>query len=387
MRNLKKVLSITAAAAMAVSTVTPVSVFAESEETFKIGVIGPMTGDYAQYGNGVYNAAKIAADEINANGGFNGYQVEILDAGDDQGDPEKAVNAYNDLLDKGMQMLCGTVTSGACIAVGAEAADSTFLFTPSATAVDSITAGDNEFRMCFTDPMQGTKSAEYISEKGLATKVATLYDSMADYNSGVHDAFVAACDEYGLEVVADEAYTTDNNTDFSVQLGKIKDSGAELLFLPNYYADNALILQQAHDAGMDDVKKFGVDGMDGILGVENFDTSLAEGVMLLTPFSATAEDEKSQAFVKAYEAANKDEVPNQFAADTYDVLYAMKAAADAAEITPDMENADISAAMSEAMLSVELDGLTGKAKWTEDGECDKEPKAFEIQDGAYVEMD
>ena len=105
MRNLKKVLSITAAAAMAVSTVTPVSVFAESEETFKIGVIGPMTGDYAQYGNGVYNAAKIAADEINANGGFNGYQVEILDAGDDQGDPEKAVNAYNDLLDKGMQML------------------------------------------------------------------------------------------------------------------------------------------------------------------------------------------------------------------------------------------------------------------------------------------
>ena len=263
-----------------------------------------MTGDYAQYGNGVYNAAKIAADEINANGGFNGYQVEILDAGDDQGDPEKAVNAYNDLLDKGMQMLCGTVTSGACIAVGAEAADSTFLFTPSATAVDSITAGDNEFRMCFTDPMQGTKSAEYISEKGLATKVATLYDSMADYNSGVHDAFVAACADYGLEVVADEAYTADSNTDFSVQLKKIKDSGAELLFLPNYYADNALILQQAHDAGMDDVKKFGVDGMDGILGVENFDTSLAEGVMLLTPFSATSEDEKSQAFVKAYEDAN-----------------------------------------------------------------------------------
>ena len=199
--------------------------------------------------------------------------------------------------------------------------------------------------------------------------------------------FVAAAEENGLEIVADEAYTADSNTDFSVQLKKIKDSGAELLFLPNYYADNALILQQAHDAGMDDVKKFGVDGMDGILGVENFDTSLAEGVMLLTPFSATSEDEKSQAFVKAYEDANKDEVPNQFAADTYDVLYAMKAAADAAEITPDMSNEDISAAMSEAMLSVELDGLTGKAKWTEDGECDKEPKAFEIQDGAYVEME
>ena len=345
-----------------------------------------MTGDYAQYGNGVYNAAKIAADEINANGGFNGYQVEILDAGDDQGDPEKAVNAYNDLLDKGMQMLCGTVTSGACIAVGAEAADSTFLFTPSATAVDSITAGDNEFRMCFTDPMQGTKSAEYISEKGLATKVATLYDSMADYNSGVHDAFVAACADYGLEVVADEAYTTDNNTDFSVQLGKIKDSGAELLFLPNYYSDNALILQQAHDLGLD-MKIFGVDGMDGILNVENFDKSLAEGVMLLTPFSATGDDEATVKFVKAYGDANNGETPNQFAADAYDVLYAMQAAANDAGITPDMSNEDISAAMSASMLNITLDGLTGEAKWTEDGECDKAPKAYVIKDGVYASME
>ena len=385
MKNWKKVLSLTAAVAMT-ATMMPVSVFAAEDETFKIGVIGPMTGDYAQYGLGVYHAAQVAAEEINANGGFNGYNVEILDAGDDQGDPEKAVNAYNDLLDKGMQMLCGTVTSGSCIAVGAEAAESTFLFTPSGTALDCITAGSNEFSMCFTDPAQGTKSAEFIGEHKLATKVAVLYDSMADYNSGVHDAFVAAAEENGLEVVADEAYTTDNNTDYSVQLKKIKDSGAELLFLPNYYSDNALILQQAHDAGMDDIKKFGVDGMDGILGVENFDTSLAEGVMLLTPFSVTSEDEKSKAFVEAYEAANKNEVPNQFAADAYDVLFAMQLAANDAAITPDMSNEDISAAMSASMLNIELDGLTGKAKWSEDGECDKEPKAFEIKDGAYVEM-
>ena len=386
MKNWKKVIGVASAAAMTAAMMMPASVFAADDETFKIGVIGPMTGDYAQYGTNVYNAAKIAADEINENGGFNGYKVEILDAGDDQGDPEKSVNAYNDLLDKGMQMLCGTVTSGACIAVGAEAAESTFLFTPSGTAVDCITSGSNEFRMCFTDPAQGTKSAEFIGKHKLATKVAVLYDSSADYNSGVNDAFVAAAEDNGLEVVADEAYTADSNTDFSVQLKKIKDSGAELLFLPNYYSDNALILQQAHDAGMDDMKKFGVDGMDGILGVENFDTSLAEGVMLLTPFSATSDDEKSKAFVDAYEAANKDEVPNQFAADAYDVIYAMQLAANDAGITPDMSNEDISAAMSASMLNIELDGLTGKAKWTEDGECDKEPKAFEIKDGAYVEM-
>ena len=198
--------------------------------------------------------------------------------------------------------------------------------------------------------------------------------------------FVAAAEENGLEIVADEAYTADSNTDFSVQLKKIKDSGAELLFLPNYYADNALILQQAHDLGLD-MKIFGVDGMDGILNVENFDKSLAEGVMLLTPFSATSEDEKSQAFVKAYEDANKDEVPNQFAADTYDVLYAMQAAANDAGITPDMSNEDISAAMSASMLNITLDGLTGEAKWTEDGECDKAPKAYVIKDGVYASME
>ena len=384
MKNMKKVLAVTAAVAMT-AAMMPTAVFADDAETFKIGVIGPMTGDNAQYGLGVYHAAQVAAEEINANGGFNGYNVEILDAGDDQADPEKAVNAYNDLLDKGMQMLCGTVTSGSCIAVGAEAAESTFMFTPSATAVDSITAGSNEFRMCFTDPAQGTKSAQYIGEHSLATKVAVLYDSSADYNSGINDAFVAAAEENGLEIVADEAYTADSNTDFSVQLKKIKDSGAELLFLPNYYSDNALILQQASEAGLD-IKFFGVDGMDGILNVENFDKSLAEGVMLLTPFSATATDEKSQNFVKAYGDAHNGEIPNQFAADTYDVLYAMQLAADDAKITPDMENADISAAMSASMANIELDGLTGKAKWTEDGECDKEPKAFEIKDGAYVEM-
>lgn len=386
MKNMKRVLAVTAAVAMT-AAMMPTAVFADDAETFKIGVIGPMTGDYAQYGLGVYHAAQLAAEEVNANGGFNGYNVEVLAAGDDQGDPEKAVNAYNDLLDKGMQMLCGTVTSGACIAVGAEAAESTFLFTPSGTAVDCITSGSNEFRMCFTDPAQGTKSAQFISEHKLATKVAVLYDSAADYNSGVHDAFVEAAGEDGLEVVADEAYTTDSNTDYSVQLSKIKDSGAELLFLPNYYSDNALILQQASEAGMTDIKFFGVDGMDGILNVENFDTSLAEGVMLLTPFSATGEDEATVKFVKAYGDANNGETPNQFAADAYDVLYAMQAAANDAGITPDMSNEDISAAMSASMLNITLDGLTGEAKWTEDGECDKAPKAYVIKDGVYASME
>ena len=199
--------------------------------------------------------------------------------------------------------------------------------------------------------------------------------------------FVAAAEENGLEIVADEAYTADSNTDFSVQLKKIKDSGAELLFLPNYYADNALILQQAHDAGMDDVKKFGVDGMDGILGVENFDTSLAEGLMLLTPFAADSTDEKTQNFVKAYKDAYKD-TPNQFAADAYDAVYAVKAAAEKEDVKADMDVADICAALEKGMTEITLEGVTGdEITWTEDGEPNKAPKAVEIKDGAYAAME
>jgi branched-chain amino acid transport system substrate-binding protein len=383
--SMKKAISFVLTATLAVSCLAGCGGSSDSD-TFKIGVIGPMTGAYAQYGTNVYNAAQIAVDEINAAGGINGYQVELLAAGDDQGDPEKAVNAYNDLIDKGMQILDGTVTSGACIAVSAEAAENTFLFTPSGSSEDCITAGSNEFRMCFNDPMQGTKSAQYIAENGLATKVAVLYDSMADYNTGIHDSFIAAAKDYGLDVVADESYTTDNNTSYSAQLTKIKDSGAELLFLPNYYSDNALILQQAASIDLD-VTFFGVDGMDGILSVENFDTSLAEGVMLLTPFSATATDEATVKFVTAYGEAHNGETPNQFAADSYDVIYAIKAAAEAANITPDMSNEEISEALTAAMLTIELDGLTGYAKWTENGECDKTPKAVVIKNGEYEMME
>ena len=384
MKNIKKAVGLTAAAAMVVTAMAPVSVFAD--DTFKIGVIGPMTGDYAQYGTGVYIGAQIAVEEINEAGGINGYQVELLDAGDDQGDPEKAINAYNDLLDKGMQILDGTVTSGAGIAVGAEAAESTFMFTPSGTAVDVITSGSNEFRMCFTDPMQGVKSAEFISEHELGTKIAIIYDSMADYNSDIHDAFIEAADTYGLEIVADEAYTTDSNTDFSVQLSKVAESGAEILFLPNYYNDNALILTQAADIDLDAVI-FGVDGMDGILGVENFDTSLAEDVMLLLSFAASSDDEATVSFVEKFQEISGGVVPNQFAADSYDVIYAIKAAAEDAGITPDMSTEEISEALTASMLNIESDGLTGHTTWTEDGECEKDPKAVVIKDGTYEFVD
>ena len=383
MKNLKKIISVTAAAAMVMSTVAPVSVFAD-DATFKIGGIGPVTGAAAIYGQAVKNATELAINEVNEDGGINGYQVEFKFE-DDENDAEKTLNAYNALKDWGMNVLVGTVTSTPCVAVANEtAADNMFQLTPSGSATECV-ANPNVFRVCFSDPNQGTAAAQYIGEHKLATKVAIIYDSSDVYSSGITQNFTAEAANQGIEIVSSEAFTADNNKDFSVQLQKAKDGGAELVFLPIYYTEASLILAQADSMGFE-TKFFGCDGMDGILGVENFDTSLAEGLMLLTPFAADSTDEKTQNFVKAYGDAHNGEIPNQFAADTYDVLYAMQLAADDAKITPDMENADISAAMSASMANIELDGLTGKAKWTEDGECDKEPKAFEIKDGAYVEM-
>ena len=355
-----------------------------SSDTFKIGGIGPTTGDAAAYGIAVQNGAQLAVDEINADGGINGKQIEFKFE-DDQNDSEKSVNAYNTLKDWGMQMLVGTVTSTPCTAVVEEThKDNMYQLTPSATAVESIQY-DNAFRICFSDPSQGTASADYIADNGLATKVAVIYNSSDVYSSGIYQNFTTEAQAKGLEVVAAEAFTADSKTDFSVQLQKAKDSGAELVFLPIYYQEASLILTQADRMGFD-TTFFGCDGLDGILDVEGFDTSLAEGVMLLTPFTADAQDEKTQTFVKAYEEAFEI-APIQFAADAYDCIYAIKAAAEQAEITPDMSVSDLCDAMKTAMTEITIDGLTGSGiTWDESGEPSKEAKAVIISNGTYEAM-
>lgn len=350
---------------------------------FKIGGIGPTTGGAAVYGQGVANAMQLAADEINAAGGMNGYQVEVSFQ-DDEHDAEKAVNAYNALKDWGMQMLIGTVTSTPCVAVAEESqADNILQLTPSGTAVECIQY-DNAFRVCFSDPNQGLKSAEYIGENNLASKVAVIYDSSDVYSSGIYEKFAAESGNYGIEVVAAEAFTADNNTDFSVQLQKAKESGAELIFLPIYYTEASLILKQADTMGLE-IKFFGCDGLDGILSVENFDTALAEGVMLLTPFAADAEDELTTSFVTTYKE-NYSETPNQFAADAYDGMYALKLAVEKAGVTPDMSESDICEALKVTMTEITLEGLTGTITWDSTGEPSKEPKAVIISEGTYKAM-
>ena len=353
-------------------------------DTFMIGGIGPTTGDNAIYGTAVKNGIQLAVDEINEAGGINGYQISYQFE-DDQSDSEKSVNAYNTPKDWGMQMLVGTVTSTPCVAVVEEThVDNMFQFTPSATSVESVQY-DNAFRMCFSDPSQGTVSADYIADNGLATKIGVIYDSSSTYSTGIYQNFAAEADVKGLEIVSAEAFTSDSNSDFNVQLQKAKDAGAELVFLPIYYQEASLILAQADRMGYAP-KWFGVDGMDGILNLDGFDASLAEGVMFLTPFTPTADDEATQTFVANYEAEFGD-TPIQFAADAYDCLYVIKAAAEKAGITPDMSVSDICDAMKTAMTEITVDGLTGKQiTWGEDGEPSKEPTVVVIHDGAYTVM-
>ena len=376
MKKFVKVVSLACASAMLLST----TAFADGD-AFKVGGIGPVTGAAAVYGQAVKNATELAVNEINALGGVQfEFQFE-----DDEHDAEKSVNAYNSLKDWGMQMLLGTVTSAPCIAVAAETAnDNMFQLTPSGSAVECV-QNPNAFRVCFSDPNQGTASAQYIGENKIATKIGVIYDSSDVYSSGIYEKYAAEAANQGLEIVSAEAFTADSKTDFTVQLQKAKDAGAELVFLPVYYTEASLILTQANGMGFAPMF-FGCDGLDGLLNVEGFDTSLAEGVMLLTPFAADSDDELTQKFVAAYKEAYGD-TPNQFAADAYDGMYAIKAAIEKSGVTPDMSASDICDAMEVAMTEISIDGLTGEGMtWTADGEPNKAPKAVKITDGAYAAM-
>ncbi len=353
-------------------------------DAFKIGGTGPLTGGAAIYGNAAKNGAQIAVDEINAMNGDIKFELRYED---DTHDAEKAVNAYNALKDWGIQVSLGSVTSKPCEATAAENfADRIFALTPSASS-SAVTAGkDNVFQMCFVDPNQGSASAQYVVEKKLGTKIAVIWKNDDVYSSGVHDTFVKKAADLGLNVVSDMTFADGNDTDFSVQLSDAQNNGADLVFLPMYYQHASLILSQA--AGMDYAPKwFGIDGMDGILTMEGFDNSLAEGVMLLTPFNADAKDERTKAFVAEYQK-RFNEIPNQFAADGYDCVYAYKQALENAKAKSTMSAQEICPLMIEQFTTMTFNGITGEnVRWSNAGEVTKDPKGMIIKNGAYVGLE
>lgn len=361
-----------------------------TDASFKLGASGPLTGDAAVYGLAVKNGAEIAIEEINASDSKVKFTFDMQD---DQADTEQAVTAFNTLVDDGMQVSLGTVTSGSGQAVSQLYADEgIFALTPSgsSTAIiykDSENMTDpygNIFQMCFSDPNQGTASADYLSEHpDLGTKVGIIYRNDDNYSNGLYTKFMAEADKLGLEVVAEEGFT-DGTTDYSVYVQKCKDAGADIVFLPIYYQPASQILAEADKQGYEPTF-FGCDGMDGILTMEGFDPSLAEGLYMLTPFSADATDDKTVSFVEKYKERCDGEIPNQFAADAYDAVYAIAQALEASDVTPESDTADITAALVEQFTSMTFNGLTGTdVTWNENGEVSKAPKAVVIQDGAYV---
>ena len=357
-----------------------------SGAAFKLGGTGPLTGSASIYGLAAQRGAEIAVEEINAQGGDIQFELKYED---DVNDPEKAVNAYNALKEWGMQISLGSVTTQPGIATSSyNFADSIFALTPSASSPDVISGKDNVYQMCFSDPNQGTASAKYISEQKLGEKVFIIWKSDDNYSTGIKDKFMEEAAKLNLNVVGDATFTTDTQTDFTVQLTQAKQEGADLLFLPIYYDAASLILTQANAMGYAP-KFFGVDGMDGILTVEGFDTSLAEGVMLLTPFNADAQDEATQNFVKAYQD-KYGETPIQFAADAYDCVYAYKQALETAGCTPDMSAEELNTKLKETFPTITFEGLTGDGAgitWDATGAVSKSPKGMVIQNGAYVGMD
>ena len=351
--------------------------------TVKVGMSGPLTGGASAYGLAVKAGMEIAVEEINAKGGL---QLEF-NAQDDEADGEKAVSAYNVLKDWGMQVMAGQVTTGAALAVAPEsAADNMFNLTPSASAESLATTGDNIFQMCFTDPNQGASAAELVSTKYAGSKVGIIYDSSDDYSSGLYKGFSANAATMGVEIVATTSYTADNKADLSTQVTKCQEAGADLVFLPIYYTEAAQILSYANRIGYTP-KFFGCDGMDGILTVEGFDTALAEGLALMTPFDANASDEATQSFVTKFKERMNGLVPNQFAADGYDVIYAIYDALTAAGVTGTESASEICDALKAQFTTMTVDGLTGTGMhWDENGMISKAPAAVVIENGVYVPM-
>lgn len=363
------------------------SASATADGAFKLGISGPLTGDAAVYGKAVENAVNLAVEEVNAAGKVKlAFKME-----DDQASGDMAVTAYNNLADWGMQISLGTVTSGAGQAVSPTLKqDNIFALTPSASSTGVVLADTkdtssyfgNVFQMCFTDPNQGSASAVYMSEHFEGKKVGVIYRNDDNYSTGVYQTFVDKAEDLGIDIVSTQTFQ-DGATDFTVQVQQLAAAGSEVIFLPIYYQPATLILQAAKAQGVE-ATFFGSDGMDGILAQPGFDPALAEGLYMLTPFSADAKDEKTANFVKNYKEKFSD-TPNQFAADAYDCVYAIAQAIEAGELTADMSTDDITAGLVKQFTSMTFNGITGTSvTWSENGEVTKAPKAIVVNNGVYV---
>ena len=381
---MKKVLAILLTALLVVGLFAGCGAKKVDANTIRIGMSGPLTGGAAVYGAAVEAGMKIAVEEINAAAGENGLKIEF-NSQDDEHDPEKALNAYNTLKDWGMQFFAGAVTTIPCNSIAPSAVeDQIFMMTPSGSSEKIAMAGANIYQMCFTDPNQGANAAVLVAEKNLATNIGIIYDNSDDYSKGLMQGFKDMAAELNLNIVCETSFTADNKNDLSTQVTQCKDAGCDFVFLPFYAQEAAQVLTYANKIGYTPTF-FGCDGMDGILTIEGFDTALAEGLLLMTPFNPDAPE--TQDFVAKYKAMMNGEVPNQFAADGYDVIYAIYNACLANGIDGTTSAEDACAKLMDYFKTFEFTGLTGTGMtWDANGMISKIPAAVVIENGKYVEM-
>lgn len=372
---MKKFLALFLAVLMVATCAATLSSCNKKDGTIKIGLSGPLTGNAAVYGKGVENAAQLAVDEINAAGGIDGVMLE-LKAMDDVNDKTKIQANYAALVDWGMQISLGCVTTQPALEFKAlSKTDNIFFMTPSASA-DAVRAEDNGYQMCFADKKQGKAAAEYVNGLGLTT-IGIFYQNDIDYSKGIYDEFKANLASTITTVEA--SFATNTASDFTQQVATLKN--CEFIFMPIYYTEAALFMTQAKaEAGIKTY--YGCDGFDGLESAEGFTISaIPQKITMLTHFNSAATEGAAKAFIDKYTARFGADTLNQFGASAYDCVYAITGALKAAIAAGEKVNAKTSASDMCEILKAQLNGGytytnavtgTGTVQWTSDGFVNKE---------------
>lgn len=301
------------------ATATPTAAPSAAPETIKVGILGCHTGEYAVYGLAVRNGAELYINQLNKNGGINGKQVELI-IYDNKADNTEAVTAFTRMVDEGITALIGDVLTGNTLAVVGEAYPINMpMITASATAAavtydaDSKTVYSNVFRTCFIDPFQGEKMAQYASEILGAKTAAIIYETGNDYAVGLKDAFIAKAQSLGMEVVAEEGYAK-GDVDFKSQMTTIAGKNPDVVFCPNYYENDGLIVTQAREVGVTGTF-LGGDGWSGVSAYASAED--LEGSCYCSAYAPGSTDAVKQ-FEADYTAAYGADTLNMFAANAYD---------------------------------------------------------------------
>ncbi|WP_300619276.1 ABC transporter substrate-binding protein [uncultured Fusobacterium sp.] len=370
---MKKIIAMLAGATMMMSCGANQS--QEESSTIKVGGMGPLTGSAAMYGITVDKGAKLAFEEINANGGVLGKKFEYISL-DEKADPIEAVNAYNKLTDEGVVAILGSVTSKPTLAVAELAAqDGIPMITPTGTQINITDAGPNIFRVCFTDPYQGSTLAKFSKDKLGAKTAAIMVNTSSDYSDGIANAFIKQAEKEGIKVVAKEGYS-DGDKDFKAQLTKINSENPDILVIPEYYELSALIATQARELGMKSTF-VGPDGWDGIIGaLDSSSYSVVDNSYFTNHYSTEDSNEKVQSFLKKYREKYNEE-PTAFSALAYDTVYVLKNAIDKAGTTDKTE-------LTKAIKASDMDGVTGHLTFDENNNPIKAVTIIKVQDGKYI---